>query len=156
MKFQFLSPRRINRLLALQNNVAKYYGKLAAITSEVDLKKIFVALQKHHLFVKDELEKELYPHQNIVQTTLKKGKSLMEKLWNEVMVAVLVNNRPKLIEYCRQNEIRLLHEIQIVLNDKKNTDCINQILVNYEQQIYNYLERLNQTPSKVIRKRRVA
>ncbi len=146
MILQFLPSQRINKLLSLQANVASCYEKMANITTESDLQRIFLALQKHHTLVKEELESSLYSDANQIKVSLKKGKSLFDKVWREVLIAVLVNNRKKITEYCRQNEIKLLQEIHSIIHAQNNTSEIIEILSDYEKKVNNYLEKLSALP----------
>ena len=146
MILQFIPSQQINKLLGLQVNVSTCYKRMANITTEPDLQRIFFALQKHHTSVKEELESSLYSNSNKVQVSLKKGKSLLGEIWREVLISVLVNNRKKLIEYCRQNEIKLLQEIHSIIHSQKNTPEVTKILIDYEKKVYNYLEKLSALP----------
>lgn len=156
MEIQFLNSNKITKIINTQNNVVRYYAKLAHITTEDDLEGIFQKLENNHKVYKDRLITQLYPNQSTIQFSLKKGKSLLGKMWDEMLVAVLVNNRPRLIEYSRQNEIKLIQNLQNLIFENKISPEIKEILISYEKSIYDCLERLEELPTVKLFKRKVA
>ena len=143
-------------LFSIQNDVIFFYERLAYITTEKDLKRIFSALADFHKDSKKSIEQQFFSNKNDMQTYLERGHSFFYEKWKVVLGAVLVNNRKELIGYCKKSELKLLEEIQILIHLNENKLELVEILSSYENQLLTYLNKLNHLSYKNISHNRAA
>ncbi|MEM6963179.1 MAG: hypothetical protein AAF573_00345 [Bacteroidota bacterium] len=151
MEIQFLPSDNIEQLLSLQKSVDVYYDSIICITTEDTFIKIFSRIRKHHMVFREKLIRAIYKNVDADAIQINKGQSLMERMWDEVLVAVLVNNEFKIIEYCRQNEIKLLQYLRKVIFVGEYSVRVQQILEEYALGIQQYLKSLNQLQEAIVK-----
>jgi len=146
MKIQFLNTRQIDRLMNLQNGTASHYRKMANITTEEDLIELFSSLAERHEKLKGQLEDQLYSYQDITRDYPKKRISYLGRIWRRVIIALLVNNRKNMLNYCKQAETKLQQNLSALHEKYADKPAVSKLLDDYAFVLRKNLEAINSVP----------
>ncbi|MFK7807859.1 MAG: hypothetical protein AB8F74_08695 [Saprospiraceae bacterium] len=147
MQIQFLNTRQIDRLMNLQNGTSSHYRKMAGITTEEDLIELFNSLADRHETLKRQLEDQLYSDQDISRDYPKKRSSYLGKIWQRVVIALLVNNRKAMLKYCRQAETKLVQHLPALHEKYVERPAVKKLLEDYDFLLKKNLEAINAVPT---------
>lgn len=150
MSNQQILEKEFKHLLSIQNDVIFFYERLAHITTEKDLKRIFFSLANYHKSSKKKIEQQFFSNKNEIQAYLERGHSFFKVKWKNVLAAVLVNDRKQLIEYCKKSELDLLEKVGSLIRQNDDKENFVKALSFYENQLLTYLNKLNHLPNKKI------
>jgi hypothetical protein len=125
----------------------KNYDRIKNITTDQKLIDTITQLQsKHHSFTA--------PIQSFINTKqlhknpLRQVKTYIEERWNRVVTNLIVNSKLKIYEHLWQAEIKLLQELQPLLQKFSESKEAYHILSNYEKSIKQNLELIDHTIRK--------
>lgn len=150
MSNQQILEKEFKHLLSIQNDVIFFYERLAHITTEKDLKRIFFSLANYHKSSKKKIEQQFFSNKNEIQAYLERGHSFFKIKWKNVLAAVLVNDKKQLIEYCEKSELDLLEKVGSLIRQNDDKENFVKALSFYENQLLTYLNKLNHLPNKKI------
>ena len=150
MSNQQILEKEFKHLLSIQNDVIFFYERLAHITTEKDLKRIFFSLANYHKSSKKKIEQQFFSNKNEIQAYLERGHSFFKIKWKNVLAAVLVNDKKQLIEYCKKSELDLLEKVGSLIRQNDDKENFVKALSFYENQLLTYLNKLNHLPNKKI------
>lgn len=142
MEVTVLNPRRIHRFLALQSNTDSYYRKIAKIVIAEDYKTLFPALTERHANARQAIEDLVFLEAKKVNYSHRIGKSLLGKLWREVRISILVNDSNRLLEYCRQAEVRILRDLHTLITQYKDQTPMVEALQSCEKSVQANIDQI--------------
>ncbi len=93
-----------------------YYERCAAITTEKDLAELFKKLASHRLELSNRLLSMMPEASDKAFWKIRAPMSYLQKVWRNVKVALIVNHRSRILQYCLRAERFALGQINKVLN----------------------------------------
>ncbi len=134
---------QISKLITLHRDAQKHYEQCAFITTEKDLKGLFSNLANHRQIMCRELEELGTPRKEHRKTF----RSFFQRIWKKVVVALIVNNRKKLLIFCRTSEEKIAKDYLRLFQLEELNEESFRIIGLHQQLIQKALNAIENTPT---------
>ncbi len=118
----------------MHTDAHRYYERCAAITTEEDLAKLFEELASHRLDLSNRLLAVMPTASDKTFWKFRVPLSYLQKVWRNVKIALIVNHRSRILQYCLRAERFALSQHHKVLDVKGLTrDQVQQLQLHKDR-----------------------
>ncbi len=139
----------IKKLTKTHADTADYYQHCAHITTEADLKDLFYELATHRLMMCNSLLATLSTNAEKKSIwRLKEVLSYLQRNWLNMKIALIANNRTKILQYCRKAEWDALRGYENIQCGPETSDLLFRYVVAHQQNLKEVIQKIEQTSTK--------
>lgn len=145
MSDQFKSFKRI---VKLHSDTSEYYRRCSAITTEVDLMELFNFLSEARLKMANSLLALIPDTERKDFWRMKEALSYLQRIWVNVKIALIVNDRSKILKYCHKAEQDAIFEYDKILRRSEVSEEMFRRITSHQQELKELISRIENTPVK--------
>ncbi len=136
------------RIVKIHTDSSDYYQRCAHITTETDLVELFNDLSQGRIKMANALLSALPDDERRGFWRVQEALSYLQRIWYNVKVALIVNDRSKILKYCEKSELDALHFYDKALSRNEVSDDLRRHVNADQQMLKEMIERIENTPKK--------
>ena len=141
--------RHFQRIVKIHTDTSDYYLRCAEITTEDDLVLLFNDLSQNRINMANSLLSALPDDERRGFWRMREALSYLQRIWYNVKVALIVNDRSKILKYCQKAEWDALQEYDKALRRTNSpSEALLRHLTAHQQMLRASIERIENMPKK--------
>jgi hypothetical protein len=138
--------RQLGILVINHRDAEIYYRKCAGITTETDWKKMFEVLSSYRKSMLSDLLSTHLANPQTLFFTFHSTVSFLRKVWRNVKIALIINDRTKISRYCQLIEYKMLREYQQLEKNNEMPEELDNFFFTHQEKIKAMVEKLKNMP----------
>lgn len=140
--------KAFKRIVKLHSDTSSYYQRCSDITTEADLTELFDFLSQSRLKMAHSLLSLMPDNERKDFWRMKEALSYLQRIWVNVKIALIVNDRSKILKYCHKAEQDAIYEYDRVLRRQEISEEMFRQITGHQQRLKEMISRIENTPVK--------